>query len=55
MFENGNFNGIFYSRFIASWLRKGGKLKSGNDVGLFRAWLNSLGVDDISVNNIAEH
>ena len=52
MFENGNFNGIYYSRFIASWLRKGGKLKSGNDVGLFRAWLNSLGVDDISVNNI---
>lgn len=52
MFENENFNGIYYSRFIASWVRKGGKLKNGIDVGLFRAWLISLGVDDISVNNI---
>ena len=52
MFENGNFNGIFYSRFIASWLRKGGMLKTGHDISMFRSWLTEIGCDDETVDKI---
>lgn len=52
MFENGNFNGIFYSRFIASWVRKGGMLKTGHDISMFRKWLTEIGCDDETVDNI---
>ena len=52
MFENGNFNGIFYSRFIASWVRKGGMLKTGHDITMFRSWLTEIGCDDETVDKI---
>ena len=52
MFENGNFNGIFYSRFIASWMRKGGMLKTGHDISMFRSWLTEIGCDDETVDKI---
>lgn len=52
MFENGNFNGIYYSRFIASWVRKGGMLKTGHDVSMFRSWLTEIGCDDETVDKI---
>ena len=52
MFENGNFNGIYYSRFIASWVRKGGNLRTGKDITLFRAWLTEIGCDDETVDKI---
>ena len=51
-FENGTFNGIYYTRFIASWVRKGGKLEKGRDVANFRRWLASLGVDDMAISSI---
>ena len=51
-FENGNFNGIFYSRFIASWVRKGGMLKTGHDISMFRSWLTEIGCDDETVDKI---
>ena len=52
MFENGNFNGIYYSRFIASWVRKGGMLKTGHDISMFRKWLTEIGCDDETVDKI---
>ena len=52
MFEYGNFNGIFYSRFIASWVRKGGMLKTGHDISMFRSWLTEIGCDDETVDKI---
>ena len=52
MFENGNFNGIFYSRFIASWVRKGGMLKTGHDISMFKSWLTEIGCDDETVDKI---
>ena len=52
MFENGNFNGIYYSRFIASWVRKGGMLKTGHDISMFRSWLTEIGCDDETVDKI---
>ena len=52
MFENGNFNGIYYSRFIVSWVRKGGMLKTGHDISMFRNWLTEIGCDDETVDKI---
>ena len=52
MFENGDFNGIFYSRFIASWVKKGGMLKTGHDISMFRSWLTEIGCDDETVDKI---
>ena len=43
-FENKNINGIYASRFIASWLRVGGKLNNGSDMNLFKSWLRELGL-----------
>ena len=52
-FENGTYNGIYYTRFIASWLRKGGMLKSGHDLWLFRSWLRHLGLGSLDVDRIS--
>ena len=52
MFENGDFNGIFYSRFIASWVKKGGMLKTGHNISMFRSWLTEIGCDDEAVDKI---
>lgn len=43
MFENKQWNGVHYSRYIASWVRVGGNIKDG---GLFRKWLKSIGVPE---------
>ena len=43
-FENQDSSGIFTSRFIASWLRVGGKLNNGSDMNLFKSWLRELGL-----------
>jgi hypothetical protein len=43
MFENKEFEGIYYSRFIASYM----KVKKGAfDGDEFRAWLRSLSIND---------
>lgn len=51
-FENGTYNGIYYSRFIASWVRKGGKLETGHDISMFRSWLKHLGLGDLAIDRI---
>lgn len=39
MFENKKFEGIYYTRFIASWTHVGGTLKYSED---FKEWLRTL-------------
>ena len=51
-FENGTYNGIYYTRFIASWVRKGGMLKSGHDISLFRSWLKHLGLGSLDIDRV---
>lgn len=53
MIENGNYNGIHYSRFIASWTRSCRNL--GIPVyfsGRFNEWLRSLGLPEDTVREI---
>ena len=53
MFENRQINGYTYAtRFIASWLREGGKLQYGNDVDNFEKWLSSLGLKEEDITRI---
>lgn len=54
MFENKAINGYTYAtRFIASWNRVGGKLRTGADIDNFRAWLKSIGeVSDEDIESI---
>lgn len=40
--ENKNYEGIYYSRFIASWINAGG----GRSPGVFRKWLKSLIINE---------
>ena len=40
MFENKTIEGIYISRFIASWQKAGGNCRK--DYGLFKEWLGSL-------------
>ena len=50
MFENKlTHNGIHYSRYIASWRRKGGKIYRG---GLFEKWLKEK--EELTDEEIAE-
>lgn len=37
---------LYKSRLIASWLRAGGKLQSGQDYDLFKKWLVDLGLTE---------
>ena len=57
MFENKILMGdIHMSRFIASWIRVGGSLKTGKGIDDFNEWLRSLGLseDDIyQITNLA--
>ena len=46
MFENKIINGIHATRYIASWLRSGGKLYRGRDLEDFSRWLKSIGVSE---------
>jgi len=53
MFENKVINGYIYAtRFIASWVRKGGKLRYGEDIDNFHEWLLSLGLSEDDANHI---
>ena len=45
MFENKIYEGIHYSRFIASWVKVGGELKSRN-AWLMKDWLRQLTIND---------
>lgn len=45
MFENKEFEGIYYSRFIASWIKVGGELRTRNAY-LFKDWLRTLTIND---------
>lgn len=49
MFDNKTFNGIYYSRFIASWDRYG----DGYSPWRFRDWLKSLGLPKEVINEIS--
>lgn len=51
MFENKTTsNGVYYSRYIASWLKAGGEQA---DKYAFRDWLDSLGyLTDEEINDI---
>lgn len=53
MFENRQINGYTYAtRFIASWLRKGGQLRTGEDYDNFYEWLLSLNLNEDDANHI---
>ena len=45
MFKNKNFEGIYYSRFIASWHNVNGEL-SNRSSWQFEDWLRSLTIND---------
>ena len=46
MFENKIINNYAHaSRFIASWIRAGGDLRTGKDLSNFHKWLLSIGVE----------
>lgn len=49
MFNNNIINimeGVHETRFIASWLREGGRLQYGRDYDDFMEWLESLGLSE---------
>ena len=53
MFKNRQINGYIYAtRFIASWLREGGQLRTGEDVDDFYKWLLSTGISEDDANCI---
>ena len=55
MFTNNIINimgGVNETRFIASWLRVGGKLQSGEDYDNFREWLELLNLTENEVEHI---
>ena len=53
MFENRQINGYTYAtRFIASWLRKGGRLRTGEDYDNFYEWLLSLNLSEDDARHI---
>ena len=51
-FKNAVIKDVHSSRYIASWLRAGGKLKTGKDVSDFKKWLKSLGLSDEEVRQV---
>ena len=53
MFENRQIGGYTYAtRFIASWLRKGGQLRTGEDYDNFYEWLLSLNLNEDDASHI---
>lgn len=53
MFENRAVNNYIYeTRFIASWVRAGGKLANGEDIDNFYEWLLSLGLTEEQADHI---
>jgi hypothetical protein len=45
MFENKNYEGIYYSRFVASYCRSGGSLEN-RKCWLFKEWLEQLIINE---------
>ena len=52
MFENYKIAGEYATRYIASWLRKGGRLYYLEDVDKFCEWLSSMGLNNDEVAHI---
>ena len=53
MFTNKKINNYTYeTRFIASWLKAGGQLTTGEDIDNFRNWLISLELEESEVAHI---
>lgn len=53
MFENKIIKGVHATRYIASWIREGGKLGYfGEGVDDFNKWLKSLGLSDEDIEDI---
>lgn len=54
MFENKAINGYVYAtRFIASWIKVGGQLRTGKDIKDFKDWLKSIGeISDDDIDRI---
>ena len=53
MFENRQINGyVQETRFIASWLREGGQLRTEEDYDNFYEWLLSLGLNQDDADRI---
>lgn len=52
MYENKLINGIYASRYIASWIRAGGELYYVEDVDNFYEWLLSLGLTNDEATHI---
>ena len=53
MFTNNKINGYIYeTRYIASWIRSGGDLQDGRDVGNFYKWLLSTGLTKDEADHI---
>ena len=45
---------IHYSRYIISWIRVGGKLRTIEDIGHFTTWLDRLGVNKFDIDDIVQ-
>ena len=46
MFTNKLINDVHATRYIASWLKMGGHLRTGADIDYFRDWLLSMEISD---------
>ena len=54
MFENKSIRGIYATRYIASWVREGGRLSNCKSKSLFVKWLKHLGLTQEEVDYIYE-
>ena len=52
MFKNNQFNDIYESRYIASWIEAGGHLYYREDVDDFSEWLLSEGLTEEEVKHV---
>ena len=53
MFKNTQIKGYTYAtRYIASWIKVGGKLQCSKDIDDFEEWLKSLNLDKEDINKI---
>ena len=52
MLTNNKINDVHASRYIASWLRVGGKLITYRNYDDFKQWLSSLGLDKEEIYHI---
>lgn len=53
MLENRKFNGIHYSRYIASYQNKGGVINYGTKNGFYK-WMKSLGATDSMIREMVD-